>query len=74
MPLTEAYNGYVKGCACGKEKQNNCAHFLSNSLIKHGGYTELDGGDGLDERIVNGRLVCTKGRSLRAKELRDWAS
>lgn len=73
MSLSAATGKYTGTCACGKAYSNNCAHYLSDALIK-GGYSELDGGKGADMRIVHGRCVCTAGRPIRAKELRAWAA
>ena len=54
------------------KQDDNCAHFLSDALIK-GNFSELDGGEGLNHREENGFIVCPSGRPVRAKELRNWA-
>ena len=72
MSLTTAWSKFTGSCACGQHLENNCAHFLSEALIQ-AGFTELDGGKGANERQKNGRVVCSSGRPIRAKELRDWA-
>ena len=67
-------HGNKKGCCeCGNKYgyKNNCAHYLSNALIR-AGYSALYGGDGYEMRDRNGFNVCSKGRPLRARELRDW--
>ena len=74
MSLQTAWNKYSDSCKCGhgyETYDNNCAHFLSDALIK-GGFSDIDGGSGGDLRQVNGFCVCRSGRPLRAKELRMW--
>ena len=73
MSLDDAWKSYTQSCECGNSfKGKNCAHFLSNALIK-GGFTEIDGKKGADQfRTVNGFCVCTHGRPVRAKEMRAW--
>ena len=66
---------YEDSCVCGNSYSadgGNCAHYLSNTLIK-GGFSELDGGIGDDKREVYGRIVCCSGRPIKAKQLRAWA-
>ena len=70
--LQQAWSEYVDSCECGHRYSDNCAHYLSNALIK-GGFSDLDGGNGADLRNVSGRIVCCSGRPIRAKELRAWA-
>ena len=69
--LADAFNRYRGQCDCGEHLENNCAHFLSDALIR-AGYNELDGGVGGLYRRRNGRIVCKAGRPVRARELRDW--
>jgi hypothetical protein len=69
--LANAFSGYSDSCACGERFRNNCAHFLSDALIRSG-CSELDGGTGALYRRRNGRVVCKAGRPVRAKELRAW--
>jgi len=71
MSLQKAWDAYENECVCKERQENNCAHYISNALIK-GGFSELDGGEGGNQRIRNGFCVCPKGRPIRAKELRDW--
>ena len=71
MSFQSAWDNYSSSCVCGYAYDNNCAHYLSNALIK-GGFSEIDGGVGANFRIVNGFCVCRSGRPVRAKELRDW--
>lgn len=58
--LSEAYNLYEDKCDCGERFGNNCAHFLSNALIKAG------------FRMPSGGAKCRSGRMIRAKELLQW--
>lgn len=71
--LEKAFDAYTSNsCSCGIRYADNCAHYLSNALIK-GGFSELDGGNGKDLRKErNGMIVCRTGRPVRAKELRNW--
>jgi len=71
--LASAFSQYSGACDCGEDLGNNCAHYLSDALIK-GGYNDLDGGEGGLYRKHNGRVVCKSGRPVRAKEMRDWFS
>jgi hypothetical protein len=66
-----AFRSYEAKCVCGHSEDNNCAHYLTNALISGGGFHQLDGGKGANQRIVNEFLVCASGRPLRAKEVRD---
>jgi hypothetical protein len=66
-----AYGAYRGSCDCSENLGNNCAHYLSDALIR-AGYGELDGGKGGLYRRRNGRIVCKSGRPVRAKEMRDW--
>ncbi|MBD5799860.1 hypothetical protein BHU24_25140 [Bacillus pseudomycoides] len=58
--LSEAYDLYEGKCDCGDRYDNNCAHFLSNALIKAG------------FRMPSSGAKCRSGRMIRAKELRQW--
>ena len=70
--LQNALDNYTPYCICGYRYINNCAHFLSNALIK-AGFSDIDGGTStLDMRRRNGYIVCRSGRPIRAKELRRW--
>lgn len=69
--LATAFSNYRGSCDCGEDLGNNCAHYLSDALIR-AGYTALDGGTGALYRRRNGRVVCKAGRPVRARELRDW--
>lgn len=72
LDIEAAWKSYTHSCECGDSFDGtNCAHFLSNALIK-GGFTEIDGQKGAKFRIVNGFCVCTHGRPVRAKEMRAW--
>jgi hypothetical protein len=66
-----AYGAYRGSCDCGGNLGNNCAHYLSDALIR-AGYGELDGGKGGRYRRHRSRIVCKSGRPVRAKEMRDW--
>ena len=73
--LAKAWDKYRGSCECRNKYgyENNCAHYLSDALIR-AGYNELDGGTEEDRemRLRNGFIVCSAGRPIRAKELRDW--
>jgi hypothetical protein len=69
--LATAFSNYRGSCDCGENLGNNCAHYLSDALIR-AGYSDLDGGTGALYRRRNGRIVCKSGRPVRAAELRDW--
>ena len=71
MSLQTSYDKYTNSCVCGYAYENNCAHYLSNAMIL-GGFSEINGGNGANFRIVNGFCVCRSGRPVRAKEMRDW--
>ncbi|MFJ7890394.1 hypothetical protein ACIQYL_20240 [Lysinibacillus xylanilyticus] len=58
--LSEAYNLYENKCDCGDRYDNNCAHFLSNALIK-AGFSMPSSGE-----------KCRSGRMIRARELLQW--
>lgn len=58
--LSSAYNNYTNSCDCGDRYDDNCAHFISNALIK-AGYAMGSGAQ------------CRCGRMIRAKELLRWA-
>ena len=70
--LQAAWNQYSGSCKCKKTQDNNCAHYLSDALIK-GGFSELNGGEGLNHRVRNGFIVCPSGRPVQAMQLRNWA-
>ncbi len=57
--LSAAYDAYVDSCDCGDRFSDNCAHFVSNALIR-AGYT------------LGGGTKCRCGRLIRAKELLAW--
>ena len=70
--LRKAFDAYENSCDCKHSyDRRNCAHYLSNALIK-GGFAEIDGGNGGNLRIENGYYVCRSGRPVRAKQLRAW--
>ena len=73
MSLSSVWDSYDGSCLCTNKQgyKNNCAHNLSNAMIL-GGYSELDGGNGAEMRIASGFCVCSKGRPIRAKEMRYW--
>ncbi|MEW8351122.1 MAG: hypothetical protein AB2687_22680 [Candidatus Thiodiazotropha taylori] len=58
--LSRAFSLYTNSCTCGRRYSDNCAHFLSNALIR-AGYTMGSG------------AKCSHGRLIRAKELLRWA-
>ena len=51
---------YTDSCECGERFTNNCAHFLSNWMIKNNIMSENPGT----------AYCCTSGRPIRAKEMR----
>lgn len=57
--ISSAYNIYTNSCDCGDRYADNCAHFISNALIK-AGYSMGSG------------EKCRCGRMIRAKELLRW--
>ena len=69
--IARAFELYRGRCDCGERLENNCAHYLSDAFIR-AGYGELDGGTGAKYRRFNGRVVCTEGRPVRAREMREW--
>jgi hypothetical protein len=70
--LAAAFGNFRDSCDCGEDLGNNCAHHLSDALIRSGYDAELDGGTGAGYRRRHGRIVCRSGRPVRARELRDW--
>ena len=52
---------YTNSCVCGKKFDNNCAHFLSNWMIKNGDLS----------CNPSGAYCCESGRPIRAKEMRN---
>ena len=48
-------------CICGKPEDNNCAHYLSNYMIKNGLISKKPSGSTYN---------CSSGRPLRAKDMR----
>ena len=68
--IKSAWDSYSGSCACGERFENNCAHYLSNALIK-AGCCSIDGGSGGLFRKESGYIVCKSGRPVRAKELRN---
>uniref|UniRef100_A0AC34FVH0 SWIM-type domain-containing protein n=1 Tax=Panagrolaimus sp. ES5 TaxID=591445 RepID=A0AC34FVH0_9BILA len=55
-------SAYENACVCGKRFDNNCAHFLSNWLIKN---------DKMEVKLP-GCYPCSAGRPIRAKEVREY--
>jgi hypothetical protein len=70
--LAAAFGNFRDSCDCGEDLGNNCAHYLSDALIRSGYAAELDGGIGARYRRRHGRIVCKTGRPVRASELRNW--
>lgn len=60
--LPMSYQLYRGKCECGVAYQNNCAHFLSDAMIRAG----------LPSSFPNAAAKCSAGRLIRAKELLDW--
>ena len=54
-------NTYTNYCVCGESYGNDCAHFLSNWLIKKGNLS----------KNPSGAFCCNEGRPIRAKEMRN---
>ena len=52
---------YTNSCDCGQKYENNCAHFLSNWMIKNN----------ILKCNPNGAYCCDSGRPIRAKEMRN---
>lgn len=52
----------VSPCVCGHAYPNNCAHYLSNALIR-AGFSEPSGGS--NEK-------CSRGRLIRALDVLEW--
>ena len=52
---------YSNSCVCGEKFTNNCAHFLSNWMIKNGDLSPNP----------SGTYCCKSGRPVRAKEMRN---
>ena len=52
---------YTNSCVCGERFTNNCAHFLSNWMIKNGIMSTNPGK----------AYCCKSGRPIRAKEMRN---
>ena len=53
---------FVKECVCNYRYDTNCAHFLSNWMINNGYIKEYPTG---------ANAYCSRGRPIRAKEMRD---
>jgi hypothetical protein len=64
--LALAFELYNASCICGETLSNNCAHFLSDALLRSG--YKIDNGCGIAKYDR-----CKSGRPVRAKELRLWA-
>jgi len=62
--LEKAFKLFQLSCKCGTKFPNNCAHFLSDALIR-AGYSDLKNRDKM--------AVCPEGRPIRAKELLKYA-
>ncbi len=54
-------SSYTNSCECGERFNNNCAHFLTNWMIKNGAISQNP----------SGCYCCQKGRPVRAKEVRN---
>lgn len=64
--LQLAFNLFNDSCICGESFRYNCAHFLSDALMKAG--YKIKNKEGMD--VFN---RCKQGRPTRAKELLEWA-
>ncbi|MGD9108960.1 MAG: hypothetical protein PVI75_07345 [Gammaproteobacteria bacterium] len=62
--LELAFNLFRLSCVCGKKYSNNCAHFLSDALIR-AGFLGLKNNKNMTK--------CSSGRPIRAKELLKYA-
>ena len=52
---------YTNSCPCNEKYEGNCAHYLSNWMIKNGKLSTNP----------KGAYCCKEGRPIRAKEMRD---
>lgn len=69
--LAGGFSNFNDSCSCGEDLGNNCAHYLSDALIRSGD-SDLDAGEGGLYRKHAGRAVCKHGRPVRARELEKW--
>lgn len=60
--LIRTFNNFTMSCECGTTYNNNCAHFLTNAMVKAG----------LPKPFPGNYAKCPKGRLIRAKECLDW--
>lgn len=60
--LSRAYALYRGRCECGIQYENNCAHYLTDAMVRAG----------LPVQFAAGNAKCPQGRLLRAKETLAW--
>ena len=62
MGIFFSSKAFTRSCVCGHSYGNDCAHFLSNWMIKNNYITEYPNG---------ANACCSRGRPIRAKEMRN---
>lgn len=60
--LVKSFNLYRGKCECGTSYDNNCAHFLTDAMVRAG----------LPVAFPAGSAKCSAGRLIRAKECLAW--
>jgi len=60
--LSRAYSLYRGRCECGTQYDNNCAHYLTDAMVRAG----------LPTPFPAGYAKCPQGRLIRAKEALAW--
>jgi hypothetical protein len=60
--LKSTFDLYRGACECGVAYANNCAHFLTDAMVR----------SGLPRPFPNAYAKCAKGRLIRAKEALEW--
>ncbi len=60
--LQNSFNLYRGRCECGASYDNNCAHFLTDAMVRAG----------LPRAFPANYAKCSKGRLIRAKECLAW--
>lgn len=60
--LQESFSLYRGRCECGAAYDNNCAHFLTDAMIRAG----------LPQQFPGAYAKCAQGRLIRAKECLAW--
>ena len=60
--LRKAFELYRGRCECGAHYENNCAHFLTDAMVRAG----------LPKPFSTSDEKCSAGRLIRAKECLEW--